>query len=124
MKILVLICCILICQNSPAQELKKYQWKNRLIVLIGNQNHPKLKNQEALLNKNEEGLKERDILIIRTNDRLLEPFKLKKNFTGLLLIGKDGGIKLKQSFIVQPDELFALIDGMPMRRAEISRKKG
>ncbi|TGN50206.1 DUF4174 domain-containing protein, partial [Paracoccus liaowanqingii] len=40
--------------------------------------------------------------------------------TGLrvLLIGKDGGVKLDRDGPVTPDEITALIDTMPMRRRE------
>lgn len=37
----------------------------------------------------------------------------------VLLIGLDGGVKLKQDKVVSKTELFALIDSMPMRKNEI-----
>jgi hypothetical protein len=36
------------------------------------------------------------------------------------LVGKDGGVKLDQSGPISAQALFALIDAMPMRKAEIS----
>ncbi len=38
---------------------------------------------------------------------------------GVVLIGKDGGIKARYSDVPDLGELFALIDGMPMRRREM-----
>ena len=38
-----------------------------------------------------------------------------------ILIGKDGGIKLRADRPVAPDQLFGLIDSMPMRANEASR---
>ncbi len=35
------------------------------------------------------------------------------------LLGKDGGVKLSRNGVVPMDELYALIDGMPMRRREM-----
>lgn len=49
-----------------------------------------------------------------------EQFAL-SNFEGLTLIGKDGGIKLKEAFIVNPKTIFELIDSMPMRKNEMNR---
>jgi hypothetical protein len=40
----------------------------------------------------------------------------------VMLIGLDGGIKLKKSEILTKTQLFGLIDSMPMRRQEIKRK--
>ena len=39
-----------------------------------------------------------------------------------VLIGKDGGVKLRQEELVRPAELFALIDSMPMRKHEMGRR--
>ncbi len=39
----------------------------------------------------------------------------------LRLIGRDGGVKLDRAAPVAPEELWALIDAMPMRQAERRR---
>ncbi|WP_345165985.1 DUF4174 domain-containing protein [Algibacter aquimarinus] len=38
----------------------------------------------------------------------------------LLLIGLDGGIKLRQSKMLYCKDLFSVIDVMPMRKSEIN----
>lgn len=38
------------------------------------------------------------------------------------LIGKDGGEKLRREVPLVPEELFAVVDAMPMRRAEMKSK--
>ena len=38
-----------------------------------------------------------------------------------MLIGLDGGIKLEQIQILSAEKLFAIIDGMPMRKREIRK---
>jgi hypothetical protein len=40
----------------------------------------------------------------------------------LILVGKDGGIKLKRSDQVDLREVFELIDSMPMRQNEMRQK--
>ncbi|MEO0341702.1 MAG: DUF4174 domain-containing protein, partial [Bacteroidota bacterium] len=55
---------------------------------------------------------------------LIQAYKKQKDSFLFILIGKDGGVKLRSTSVVPLDDLFALIDGMPMRRAEIRRKKG
>jgi len=41
----------------------------------------------------------------------------------VLLIGKDGGVKLRSSGPVSMKDLFGLIDSMPMRQQEMDSKK-
>jgi hypothetical protein len=40
-----------------------------------------------------------------------------------LLIGKDGGVKLRSSEPVSVKDIFGLIDSMPMRRQEMDSGK-
>ena len=41
----------------------------------------------------------------------------------VVLIGKDGGEKLRRATPLSPEELFAIVDAMPMRRAEMRGQK-
>lgn len=72
------------------------------------------------------GLKERDLIVLVAQgdikEQLYENLLLRNDFEGLVLIGKDGGVKHKQAFMVQPKSLFSIIDAMPMRKAEIRSK--
>jgi hypothetical protein len=47
----------------------------------------------------------------------------KRTFSGVVLIGKDGGVKLRNDYVVAPQKILDLIDGMPMRRAEIMKNR-
>jgi len=40
----------------------------------------------------------------------------------ILLIGLDGGVKLRQDEVIDTETLFARIDAMPMRRQELNNK--
>jgi len=40
----------------------------------------------------------------------------------ILLVGLDGDIKLRRSSLLTHQELFAIVDRMPMRRSEIENK--
>ena len=39
-----------------------------------------------------------------------------------ILVGKDGGVKLRQNAQVKLNDIFALIDAMPMRQEEMRQK--
>ena len=54
-------------------------------------------------------------------EHLRQNLGIEHSFTGIVLIGKDGGVKMKKEFQVDPKTVFTLIDGMPMRRAEMER---
>lgn len=69
--------------------------------------------QAALLLPAWSGLLERDFVI--------ECHFEAKAFA-VTLIGKDGGEKLRRSTPLTPAELFAIVDAMPMRRAEMKSR--
>ena len=72
------------------------------------------------------GLSERDLVfkvITPDLDRVLynEVMKNKMNFL-LLLYGKDGGIKIKANKPISIQQLYSIIDSMPMRKEEVRQK--
>jgi hypothetical protein len=52
-----------------------------------------------------------------------ERLGLKTGTFQVVLIGKDGGVKLRSSEPVSMKDLFGLIDSMPMRQQEMESKK-
>jgi uncharacterized membrane protein YpjA len=112
-----------------AQQLSDYKWKNRVLVLSDSPTYTnEFKKALQLIKDSSNEIEQRDliILIYKKNHlyNLDDKEVLFKNNTikylkGYLLIGKDGGVKSKQSYPLQLEEIFELIDSMPMRRAEI-----
>jgi hypothetical protein len=121
-------------------DLSQFQWKNRLLFLFApSRDHP-LFNQlhQSLLSQKAE-VADRDLIIFEIlesglssmNKNDLDPqtaqWLRKKfdtplgNFT-LILVGKDGGVKLRRQSQTQLTDIFALIDSMPMRQEEMRRK--
>ncbi|MGB5691589.1 MAG: DUF4174 domain-containing protein [Flavobacteriaceae bacterium] len=125
--IIVLLCCYV----SKGQSLLDYRWKNRLVFIVNphidqHGGHPQIKAFEGYT----KAVQERDVLVyvLRKNkvfdlDGLIVNWTGKtvpySSFKGIVLIGKDGSIKLKKPFLVSAKEIFDLIDSMPMRRAEM-----
>ncbi len=75
------------------------------------------------------GVKERDIqvkkyLIDTVKKDLLRQHdvEVKQAFT-FILIGRDGGEKFRSDKFVKAEELFAIIDAMPMRKSEMKKGK-
>ncbi len=126
--------------TSKAQDLQQYQWENRIIVVYSNETELDLVSKQLdLLMEESNKLSERKLVVIQAQkDRyrtifpensewvsssLKDELKIsRKTEFEVFLLGLDGGIKLRQQEIVQTEKLFSLIDGMPMRKAEIKRK--
>lgn len=140
-KALIAFLSILTAPMAYAQDISDYQWKNRLVVLVDETLGTKaMRSQLNLLQTDTAGLAERDIVLLQltpksvilasgetpgfTSTETYRSLSIPKDFKGVLLIGKDGGVKLRQPFEVERETIFTLIDGMPMRRSELKRDQG
>ncbi len=117
--------------------MDSYQWKNRVLLMFASPDDPELTNQRDTLSRHEAELADRDMVVFAVvgDDqivplygdappaaqaaRLREQFEVSSGdgFTALL-VGKDGGVKWRKNRPAIPQELFGLIDAMPMRRNE------
>ena len=98
----------------------------REILIFGNEEHSSLVQQQlALFNKEAAGIKERDIkiTIVSKDDLLNKKYHIKAGSFTVILLGKDGTEKFRTDEILLPQKLFAIIDAMPMRQAEINKNK-
>jgi len=122
-------------------DLKQYQWRNRLLLLFSPS--PENPAYQALVRELQEqagGVRERDLLVFH----ILEPGKsfinsqeispaevwaLRQRFDigpgafTVVLVGKDGGVKLKRADRVALADISGLIDSMPMRQQEIQKQE-
>ncbi|MEM9391879.1 MAG: DUF4174 domain-containing protein [Bacteroidota bacterium] len=115
--------------------LQHYKWKNRIVVVYA-KDEDSLTKQLALFAEEKAEFKERDLVIFRLNDReginpseqqlsdkdykwLMDRYFNASDKFCLILIGKDGGVKLKSKEQIGNKRLFDLIDSMPMRRQEM-----
>lgn len=128
--------------SSHAQSMHQHQWKNRVIILYANgaANDQLIKELDFLTSSSEE-VTERDLVVYEIfpdygigpeGEQLKASFskalREKYNIEGssrftFILIGKDGTVKLNKQQVVSMNELFGLIDKMPMRRAEMRQKE-
>jgi len=123
-----------------AQKLSNHQWKNRLVLVLTNDTtDANYQNQLKIFQTEKEGMKERKLLVYHitptqyciendnkewhNSSKLYTNYKQTNASFEVILIGLDGRIKLTQNEVLTTDKLFAIIDAMPMRRAELRRKK-
>jgi hypothetical protein len=120
--------------------LKDYQWKNRLILAFSpSTKDPGYRALAKEIAVQAEEVVDRDLLVfhileagkiksgesslqVGSGDYLRESFAIRPGTFTVLLIGKDGGVKLRREGGVELDEIFSLIDTMPMRQREMRAK--
>ena len=119
---------------------EQYRWKNRLLVINAPaEDDENLRQQldEVTLTRGE--FDDRDMVLITLLDVGVSTAGQQKLAAGeaaaarvalgitsdsfeLKLIGKDGSVKLSSKSVVAMAEIYALIDTMPRRRREVSRR--
>ncbi len=117
-----------------AQELGNFRWQYRILLLMDPNDSPDCEEQLNSLRSYTAAMQERDILLFVFDGKALLDQNGKKSpigineipspsFEGVILIGKDGGVKLKKKFPVNPEFIFERVDAMPMRKAEVRGAK-
>lgn len=121
-------------------DLTRFQWKNRLLFLFApDRSHPYFNHLYSQIIEQKSEVEDRDLVIFsvllqgpsqmnttaidrQEADSIRDQFTIPPDDFSLILIGKDGGIKLKRNDRVDLAEVFELIDSMPMRRNEMRQK--
>ena len=134
--LLILFNCIIL--NLSAQDLKQHQWNNRVLIIYTEEHHNELfQDQLKVLKGKEEALAERKFILYQINkeeyrsinyvnnketkgESTLNKLIQNKSFE-ILLIGLDGGVKLRKNNILTIEELSNIVDAMPMRRSEMRK---
>lgn len=109
--------------GKGADALSPFKWKNRPVLLFADSEADEAYRAAVrALAAAEEGLTERDIVVLADTDpsratalrQRLHP----SGFT-MILVGKDGGMKLMSGDVIPVETLFETIDAMPMRQNEL-----
>lgn len=121
-------------------DLDQFKWKSRLLFLFSpNRTHPPFNTLEKSLKAQKPGVADRNLVIFeilesgsssmdtehihpQTAQSLRESFDVSPGQFTVILVGKDGGTKLNRNEETQLEDIFALIDSMPMRQEEMCRK--
>ncbi|MBM7069562.1 DUF4174 domain-containing protein [Actibacterium sp. 188UL27-1] len=108
-------------------DLGEFLWQKRPVVVFAQtQLDPAFTRQMELLTARSEELRERDVVIITDTDPS-EPTELRRKLRPrgfmLVLIGKDGGVKLRKPFPWDVREISRSIDKMPLRKQELRDRK-
>ena len=128
--------------RATAAELSDYLWQRRpLLVFAPTDNDPRLVETMRRIAASRCDFADRDMVLGRivtdatstldgnmvdTNQaqRLRSAFGIGANSFSVVLIGKDGGEKLRVNDVPDLRAIYAVIDGMPMRGSEMSADPG
>ncbi len=118
-----------------AQNLSELKRNKRVLLVMDTENDAAFRSEQLQIFDNySEEMKERDLVTYcYTGDSMLDrnenPVAMdvtevpEKDFQGVILIGKDGGVKSMDKFVVDPKTIFDRIDAMPMRQSEMRASK-
>ena len=121
-------------------DLSEFEWQNRLLLLFAPHSENKLlKKLQSEIDMQKYEVKDRDLVVFEVlemghsrisetpinrqeAENLRDFFSIPRNNFTLILVGKDGGVKLRRNDQTSLAEIFALIDSMPMRKNEMRQK--
>ena len=127
--------------DAAADFFETFEWHNRLLLVFAPQaDDPRLQRQDEVLAAVGAELDDRDMRIIHlrpdapvtvdgiavatpTAAEIYREFDIDAGEFAVLLIGKDGTLKMKKSEPPSINAVFDLIDSMPMRQLEMQQKQ-
>jgi hypothetical protein len=127
-------------RNALSMDLTQFQWKNRLLFLFApDASNPHFNRLQSEITKQSYEVEVRDLVIFevleqgpsrmnttplnrQTANSIRDHFDVPQRLYTLILVGKDGGVKLKRNDQVNLADIFGLIDSMPMRQKEMQQK--
>jgi hypothetical protein len=133
---------VLMPARAAAAELSDYLWQSRpLLVFAPTGNDPRLVETMRRIEASRCDFADRDMVLGRIvadgtsfldgdvvdtsqAQRLRSEFGIGANSFSVVLIGKDGGEKLRVNDVPELPAIYAVIDGMPMRGSEMSADPG
>jgi hypothetical protein len=118
--------------------LKPLKWNHRPLLIFSPSKDKHLEKQLLEIDQNQKGIIERDmkIFILHSNltgtmddnaidsvqvADLYKKFDVSPEQFSILLIGKDGGVKMRKTQSMKIKDIFAIIDKMPMRQREMQK---
>jgi hypothetical protein len=135
--LLLLAAAAIAAEGDP---LASHRWEQRVLLVFGDDGQrADLRRLEESLSRRECDLDDRDMIIghfpargparlagrplsASAGEALRERLQVTPDTVLVVLIGKDGGVKLRVDEAPDLEDVFHLIDGMPMRMSEMETR--
>jgi len=137
--LLLLTFSIVSCMQAQDNPLAKHRWEHRVILVFAPASESAdFQQQLDILGSDPAGMKDRDLFVYHifpqggatseeenlateTAQALRQRYRIEPSEFTTILVGKDGGEKLRTEEPLPLQKLFDTIDAMPMRQAEMRR---
>lgn len=110
-------------EDNRSIDLAQFQWTNRLLVIFADTgNDPRFVEQMDLLRGDSDQLDERDVIVLLDTDPTLQSRlreRMRPRGFAIVLVGKDGQIRLRKPFPWSVREISRAIDKSPLRQREL-----
>ena len=118
----ILLGVITMTDGSNASPLDEFHWKNRVLVVVAPAGNAAAETQRRIYESSAKGTSERSIVLTEAADDS-ERSRLSADVRRfeVFLVGKDGHTAVSSDKPLSADDLFARVDGMPMRQDEMRR---
>ena len=135
-----LACAIFGGQVALSMDLDQFKWKNRLLFIFAPHDGDSFfRALQSEISTQQGKVSERDLVVFKIFENgpsfmettriapqpaaaIRDKFEAPVGRFTCVLVGKDGGIKLRQNAQIKLADIFALIDAMPMRQQEMRQK--
>ena len=140
LKAILLISIFINMGRVNAQNMESHTWKNRVLLLLTQDiNNTDYKNQIKELQACNNGLLDRKLIVYQItktgymiglsdtskwqkSSQVYKEYQKANAPIQVILIGLDGGIKLRETDFISCEALFRVIDVMPMRKSELNAR--
>jgi hypothetical protein len=100
----------------------------RILIFAPDSSNVSFKNQNRIFQTENSACVERDIIVESyifkgKGVHFFNKYQVSKSDFTLLLIGKDGFVKLRSKEVIAAKRIYALVDAMPMRKDEMRKMK-
>lgn len=127
---------------QPCGRIVDHRGKNRLLLVFSpSPRDSRLAEQRTEIQRNRDGLLERDMVVyqmvidgqsyceggpidVQTAHEIRRQFGVPDDSFQVILVGKDGAVKLRRVTSTRLWKVFSLIDAMPMRQQEMRERGG
>ncbi len=141
LKAILLISIFIKMGHVNAQNMESHTWKNRVLLLLTEDiNNADYKNQIKELQACKNGLVDRKLIVyqitktgykigLSATSKWHKSTQVYKEYQKtnipfqVVLIGLDGGTKLREPDFISCEALFRVIDVMPMRKSELNARE-
>ncbi len=124
MRALLFFLFVIFTTTTMAQNdnLDDFKWRNRIVLVNTSEDTKLFAKQIKMLAVQKKEMAERKIILLKSTDYVLtKSVEGELSKSDIILIGLDGTIQRSRNTPYTAEELFMIIDSMPMRRSEMKK---